>query len=220
MILIHQPSSGVQGQQTDIQIVADETKWIRHHLNELLADATGKSIEQIDKDTERDNYMGCSIDFDDEKFTMSPEFSKAVRKVFCDWYHDGLIYRGKRIVNWCPQCRTAISDDEAEYHDEKGHLWYLRYPLVEPVDGIEYITVATTRPETMTASSLARTSVLRTGSTFCSFFRSSARVPSIVAGGSQPMRTAFPRATNTRGFSLAASSCSCWVRSTRWSLQR
>ncbi len=66
--------------------------------------------------------MGCSIDFDDEKFTMSPEFSRAVRKVFCDWYHDGLIYRGKRIVNWCPVCGTAISDDEAEYHDEKGHL--------------------------------------------------------------------------------------------------
>ena len=93
--------------------------------------------------------MGCSIDFDDEKFTMSPEFSKAVRKVFVDWYHDGLIYRGKRIVNWCPSCRTAISDDEAEYQDEKGHLWYLRYPLAEPVDGVEYVTVATTRPETM-----------------------------------------------------------------------
>ncbi len=93
--------------------------------------------------------MGCSIDFDDEKFTMSPEFSRAVRKVFCDWYHDGLIYRGKRIVNWCPSCRTAISDDEAEYHDEHGHLWFLRYPLTEPVDGVEYVTVATTRPETM-----------------------------------------------------------------------
>ncbi|WP_455138421.1 valine--tRNA ligase [Thermophilibacter sp.] len=93
--------------------------------------------------------MGCSIDFSDEKFTMSPEFSRAVRKVFCDWYHDGLIYRGKRIVNWCPSCCTAISDDEAEYHDEKGHLWYLRYPLVEPVDGIDHVTVATTRPETM-----------------------------------------------------------------------
>ena len=60
MILIHQPSSGVQGQQTDIRIVADETKWIRHHLNELLADATGKSVDQIDKDTERDNYMRAS----------------------------------------------------------------------------------------------------------------------------------------------------------------
>lgn len=93
--------------------------------------------------------MGCSIDFQDEKFTMSPEYARAVRKVFVDWYHDGLIYRGKRIVNWCPSCRTAISDDEAEYHDEKGHLWYLRYPLTEPVNGMDYITIATTRPETM-----------------------------------------------------------------------
>lgn len=93
--------------------------------------------------------MGCSIDFADEKFTMSDEYAKAVRKVFVDWYHDGLIYRGKRIVNWCPSCCTAISDDEAEYQDEKGHLWHLRYPLTEPVDGVEYIEVATTRPETM-----------------------------------------------------------------------
>ena len=102
----------------------------------------GIIVEQIKR-------MGCSVDFDDEKFTMSPEYAKAVRKVFCDWYHDGLIYRGKRIVNWCPSCTTAISDDEAEYKDEKGHLWHLRYPLSEPVDGVEYITVATTRPETM-----------------------------------------------------------------------
>ena len=93
--------------------------------------------------------MGCSIDFEDEKFTMSPDYAKAVRKVFVDWYHDGLIYRGKRIVNWCPSCKTAISDDEAEYRGEKGHLWYLRYPLVEPQDGIDHVTVATTRPETM-----------------------------------------------------------------------
>ena len=102
----------------------------------------GIIVEQIKR-------MGCSVDFDDEKFTMSPEYAKAVRKVFCDWYHDGMIYRGKRIVNWCPSCCTAISDDEAEYQDEKGHLWHLRYPLTEPVDGVEYITVATTRPETM-----------------------------------------------------------------------
>ncbi|MDD6289258.1 MAG: valine--tRNA ligase [Eggerthellales bacterium] len=93
--------------------------------------------------------MGCSCDYDDEQFTMSPEFSKAVRKVFTDWYHDDLIYRGKRIVNWCPHCTTAIADDEAEYEDEAGHLWYLRYPLTEPVDGREYLVVATTRPETM-----------------------------------------------------------------------
>ena len=102
----------------------------------------GIIVEQIKR-------MGCSVDFDDEKFTMSPEYTRAVRKVFVDWYHHDLIYRGKRIVNWCPHCETSISDDEAEYADEKGHLWYLRYPLKEPVNGIEYITVATTRPETM-----------------------------------------------------------------------
>ncbi len=93
--------------------------------------------------------MGCSCDYADEQFTMSPEFSLAVRKVFCDWYHEGIIFRGKRIVNWCPSCTTAIADDEAEYTDDAGHLWYLRYPLTEPVGDIEYVVVATTRPETM-----------------------------------------------------------------------
>ena len=93
--------------------------------------------------------MGCSVDFEGERFTMDAEYAEAVRRVFCDWYHDGLIYRGKRIVNWCPSCTTAISDDEAEYHDEHGHLWHLRYPLTEPVNGQDYIVVATTRPETM-----------------------------------------------------------------------
>ena len=102
----------------------------------------GHIVEQIKR-------MGCSIDFSDPHFTMDADYAKAVRKVFCDWYHDGLIYRGKRIVNWCPTCTTAIADDEAEYKDEAGHLWHLRYPLKEPVDGQEYIVVATTRPETM-----------------------------------------------------------------------
>ena len=102
----------------------------------------GHIVEQIKR-------MGCSIDFSDPHFTMDADYASAVRKVFCDWYHDGLIYRGKRIVNWCPHCTTAIADDEAEYKEEDGHLWYLRYPLVEPVDGQEYVVVATTRPETM-----------------------------------------------------------------------
>ena len=102
----------------------------------------GHIVEQIQR-------MGCSIDFSDPHFTMDADYATAVRKVFCDWYHDGLIYRGKRIVNWCPHCTTAIADDEAEYKEEDGHLWYLRYPLVEPVDGQKYVVVATTRPETM-----------------------------------------------------------------------
>ena len=93
--------------------------------------------------------MGCSGDFEDEHFTLDPDYVMAVRKVFTDWYHAGLIYKGKRIVNWCPHCTTAIADDEAEYVDDASHLWYLRYPLTEPVDGMEYLVVATTRPETM-----------------------------------------------------------------------
>lgn len=93
--------------------------------------------------------MGCSCDYEHEQFTMSPEFSLAVRRLFVDWYHKGIIYRGERIVNWCPHCTTAIADDEAEYEDEAGCLWYLRYPLAEPSADVSYIVVATTRPETM-----------------------------------------------------------------------
>ena len=102
----------------------------------------GHIVEQIKR-------MGCSVDFSDPHFTMDADYARAVRKVFCDWYHDGLIYRGKRIVNWCPHCTTAIADDEAEYKPEAGNLWHLRYPLAEPIDGQDYIVVATTRPETM-----------------------------------------------------------------------
>ncbi|NTU90019.1 MAG: valine--tRNA ligase, partial [Actinobacteria bacterium] len=93
--------------------------------------------------------MGCSCDYSDEKFTMSPEYQADVRHVFVDWYKNGLIYKGNRIINWCPRCTTALSDIEVEHEDETGHLWHLRYPLKEAVDGIEYVTVATTRPETM-----------------------------------------------------------------------
>ena len=93
--------------------------------------------------------MGCSGDFEDEHFTLDPDYVLAVRKVFTDWYHAGLIYKGKRIVNWCPHCTTAIADDEAEYVSDASHLWYLRYPLTEPVNGTDYLVVATTRPETM-----------------------------------------------------------------------
>ncbi len=102
----------------------------------------GAIVEQI-------KGMGCSCDFDDEHFTMDESYCRAIRRVFCDWYHDDLIYRGKRIINWCPRCNTALADDEVEYADEAGKLWHLRYPLAEPVDGVEYVVVATTRPETM-----------------------------------------------------------------------
>ncbi len=93
--------------------------------------------------------MGCSCDYSDEWFTMDPSYQKAVRTVFVDWFDKGLIYRGKRIINWCPRCSTALSDIEVEHEDLDSHLWHLRYPLKEPVGGVDHVVVATTRPETM-----------------------------------------------------------------------
>jgi valyl-tRNA synthetase len=93
--------------------------------------------------------MGCSCDFAHEQFTMDAGYAAAVRKVFVEWYKAGLVYRGHRIINWCPRCTTALADDEVEHQEEDGHLWYLRYPLVEPVGETSYLVVATTRPETM-----------------------------------------------------------------------
>ncbi|MBN1980276.1 MAG: valine--tRNA ligase [Chitinivibrionales bacterium] len=90
--------------------------------------------------------LGMSCDWDKERFTLDEGLSQAVRKVFIALYKDGLIYRGKRIINWCPRCRTALSDEEAEHKQVNGKLWYLRYPLK---DACGFITVATTRPETM-----------------------------------------------------------------------
>ncbi|MDR1358842.1 MAG: valine--tRNA ligase, partial [Coriobacteriales bacterium] len=93
--------------------------------------------------------MGCSCDYAHEQYTMDPDYARAVRRVFVDWYNKGLVYRGHRIINWCPRCTTALADDEVEHHEECGSLWYLRYPLSEPMADREYIVVATTRPETM-----------------------------------------------------------------------
>ncbi len=93
--------------------------------------------------------MGCSCDYEHEVFTMDPGYQKAVRKVFVDWYEKGLIYRGKRIINWCPRCSTALSDIEVEHEDLDSNLWHIRYPLKEAVGETDHVIVATTRPETM-----------------------------------------------------------------------
>ena len=90
--------------------------------------------------------LGCSCDWDRERFTMDPGLSRAVREVFVQLYEDGLIYRGDYIVNWCPRCHTALSDLEVEHEEAAGNLWHIRYP-VEGSD--EALIVATTRPETM-----------------------------------------------------------------------
>jgi len=97
--------------------------------------------------------MGCSCDWQRTRFTMDETCAKAVRATFFNLFKDGLIYRGKRLVNWDPATQTVLADDEVEHETIQGNFWYLRYPLVEPVvvEGkrIEYVTVATTRPETM-----------------------------------------------------------------------
>ena len=95
---------------------------------------------------EQQKKMGASCDWSRSRFTMDEGCSKAVRETFCELYDKGLIYKGSRIINWCPHCLTALSDAEVEYVDKPGSLWYIRYPLS---DGSGDIVVATTRPETM-----------------------------------------------------------------------
>ena len=99
----------------------------------------GRIVSQLKK-------MGSSCDWDRERFTMDEGCNKAVKEVFVNLYNKGLIYRGNRIVNWCPHCLTTISDAEVNYEDQAGHFWHLRYPYA---DGSGYIEMATTRPETM-----------------------------------------------------------------------
>ena len=99
----------------------------------------GRIIEQLKK-------LGSSCDWERERFTLDEGCSKAVREVFCRLYEQGLIYRGERIINWCPKCRTSISDAEVEFTEQEGFFWHLRYPLT---DGSGYLELATTRPETL-----------------------------------------------------------------------
>jgi len=99
----------------------------------------GRIVKQLRK-------IGSSADWERERFTMDEGCNKAVKNVFVRLYDKGLIYRGERIINWCPHCLTSISDAEVEYEEQAGHFWHLRYPLK---DGSGYINLATTRPETL-----------------------------------------------------------------------
>ena len=103
------------------------------------AEYGGRIVSQLKK-------IGSSADWDRERFTMDEGCSEAVKEVFVKLYEKGQIYKGERIINWCPKCLTSISDAEVEYEDQAGHFWHLRYPLS---DGSGYIQMATTRPETM-----------------------------------------------------------------------
>ena len=99
----------------------------------------GRIVEQLKK-------LGSSCDWDRERFTMDEGCSKAVKEVFVKYYDKGLIYRGERMVNWCPKCRTTLSDAEVTFEEQAGHFWHLRYPFK---DGSGYLELATTRPETL-----------------------------------------------------------------------
>ena len=103
----------------------------------------GQILEQI-------KSLGASVDWTREAFTMDDNLARAVRKVFVQLYKDGLIYKGKYIVNWCPRCHTALADDEVDHIDSKGMLWHIRYDFA---DGSGSVTIATTRPETMLGDS-------------------------------------------------------------------
>jgi valyl-tRNA synthetase len=100
---------------------------------------SGRIVSQLKK-------LGTSCDWERERFTMDEGCSKAVLEVFCNLYEKGLIYRGERIINWCPHCVTSISDAEVEYEEKEGSFWHVRYPLA---DGSGYLELATTRPETL-----------------------------------------------------------------------
>ncbi len=106
-------------------------EWKRHY--------GGRIVEQLKK-------LGSSCDWQRERFTMDEGLSRAVREVFIRLYRKGLIYRGERIINWCPTCNTSISDAEVEYEEKGGHFWHIKYPVK---DSNEFVVIATTRPETM-----------------------------------------------------------------------
>lgn len=143
---------------TDHASIATELKVV-----ESIKKATGKSKQEIGREeflkqayiwkelyggriVEQLKRLGSSCDWSREAFTMDEKCSKAVKEVFVNLYNKGLIYRGSRIINWCPSCKTALSDAEVEYETKDSNLWHMKYPYA---DGSGYIVVATTRPETM-----------------------------------------------------------------------
>lgn len=115
----------------------------REKLIELIWDWKREKGDII---IEQLKLLGSSCDWSRQRFTMDEMLSRAVKEVFVSLYEQGLIYKGKYIINWCPRCVTALANDEVEHSDESGKLWHIRYPYL---DGDGYVTVATTRPETM-----------------------------------------------------------------------
>lgn len=142
---------GIATQNVVERLLQKEQRKHRHDLGrdgflEFMWDWRRKTGDTILMQLRR---IGCSCDWERTRFTMDETCSAAVYRAFITLYEQGLIYRGNRIVNWCPRCRTALADIEVEYRENKGSLWHLRYPLKQPVGSRTHIVVATTRPETM-----------------------------------------------------------------------
>ncbi|MXO72703.1 valine--tRNA ligase [Alteraurantiacibacter buctensis] len=136
------------------QLEAKQDKRTNYSREDFVAKVWEWKEESGGQITRQLRRLGCSMDWSREQFTMDPHFTRAVLKVFVDLYNKGLIYRDKRLVNWDPKLKTAISDLEVETREVKGHFWHFRYPLADGVtldNGQDYIEVATTRPETMLA---------------------------------------------------------------------
>ena len=116
--------------------------------------------------------LGCSCDWERERFTMDEGCSEAVLEVFVNLYNKGLIYRGNRMVNWCPHCNTSISDAEVEYEEKAGHFWHLLYPVKETGEMLE---LATTRPETMLGDTAVASTPTTPATPICTAATSSCR---------------------------------------------
>ncbi|MBA4747996.1 MAG: class I tRNA ligase family protein, partial [Sphingopyxis sp.] len=139
----------VERQMAEVQ--DKRTNYTREQFVEKVWQWKAESGGQITGQLRR---LGCSMDWANERFTMDDGMNRAVAKVFVDLYNQGLLYRDKRLVNWDPKLKTAISDLEVETVDMAGHFWRFRYPLADGVtldSGADHIVVATTRPETMLA---------------------------------------------------------------------
>jgi valyl-tRNA synthetase len=139
--------AGIATQNVVEKQLATEGK-TRHEIGreELVALIWKWKEEKGDRIIEQLKQLGCSCDWSRLRFTMDEMLSKAVKEVFISLYNDGLIYKGKYIINWCPRCVTALANDEVDHADESGKLWYFKYPYK---DGNGFVTIATTRPETM-----------------------------------------------------------------------
>src|SRR3989475_1587729 len=139
--------AGIATQNVVEKQLADEGKTRFDLGREAFVARVWKFVRETgDTILEQLKIIGCSCDWSRTRFTLDPAYSHAVREVFVRLWDEGLIYRGHRVIHWCPHCLTAVSDEEAEHHETSGNLYYIQYPLA---DGSSSVTVATTRPETM-----------------------------------------------------------------------